>query len=161
MRKIKAVNSPNDWRLYRMALDFGSSVQSWSFLPYHIVKRIYSYLGDEVVYVSTVCKHWRGVAYTDRSVWKKLHICPPNFPEVEALKNQIIPMKICNEVSLEFDPRNESHVAVLEYTLSALCSNAGIHSISLRPTLKLLYNKSSLNISNRLSKKYVMENYSL
>ncbi|CAH8564550.1 unnamed protein product [Schistosoma haematobium] len=138
-----------------MALDFSSSVQSWSFLPYHIVKRIYSYLGDEVVYVSTVCKHWRGVAYTDRSVWKKLHICPPNFPEVEALKNQIIPMKICNEVSLEFDPRNESHVAVLEYTLSALCSNAGIHSISLRPTLKLLYNKSSLNISNRLSKKII------
>ncbi|CAH8561691.1 unnamed protein product [Schistosoma rodhaini] len=138
-----------------MALDCGSSVHSWSLLPYHIVKHIYSYLGDEVVYVSTVCKRWRGVAYTDRSVWKKLHICPPNFPEVEAFKNQIIPMKNCNEITLEFDPRDESHVAVLEYILNALCSNAGIHSISLRPTLKLLYNKSSSNISNRLSKKII------
>ncbi|TNN05375.1 F-box only 33-like, partial [Schistosoma japonicum] len=150
-----AVYFPNDWRLTRMALDFDSVAHTWSFLPYHIVKHIYSYLGNDVIHVSTVSKHWRNVAYSDRSLWRKLFICPFNFPKVEAFKNPIVPIRICSEIFIQFDPMNEFHATVLEYTLNVLCLNPQIHSISLRPTLKFSYKKSTSNTLNQFSKKVI------
>ncbi|CAH8554115.1 unnamed protein product [Heterobilharzia americana] len=127
-----------------MALDleyFGLSNRTWSCLPYHIVRHIYSYLGNESIKVSAVCRHWRDVAYTCRTLWGKLRVRPSSFPNFEAFKNPILPLQICSEIQLEFDPTNELHAGVLEATLNSLCSNIRIHSISLRPIMCAPYDK--------------------
>ncbi|CAH8847038.1 unnamed protein product [Trichobilharzia szidati] len=133
-----------------MAVD--SSYQTWSNLPYHIVKRIYEYLGDDCILSSTVCKHWRDVVFANRSLWKKICIFPSSFPKFEAFKNPIMPIRICSEIKLEFNPFDESHLAIVEAILNSLCSNIMLHSISLRPTVNEPYSECVADILDRIPK---------